>query len=242
MNLVLLFSFSFAKILADENAALTNKDYRLNIHSLLLAQNCIITFRFLDEPMTWSEANEACKNMGARLVEIDSKAENNRIVKEIRKMGYKERHFWMGLTDLRKEGVWRLESTGRKPSYTNWAAGEPNDAAGGEDCAHLRIGPRPNYNDTWVDQDCKLKIDAKFHKGEYKFFALCESVKMSKIFSIGILPVIIESSTKIDFPCRQGGCPHPGTYSSPPSFWRCYSCLRSQEETSKGKCRQPNQY
>ena len=54
-------------------------------------------------------------------------------------MGYKERHFWMGLTDLRKQGAWRLESTGRKPSYTNWAAGEPND--GGEDCAHLRIEP-----------------------------------------------------------------------------------------------------
>ena len=56
MKLVLLFSFSFAKIRTDEKAALTNKVYRLNIHSLLLAQNCIIAFRFLDEPMTCPEA------------------------------------------------------------------------------------------------------------------------------------------------------------------------------------------
>ena len=148
----------------------------------------------------------------------------------------------MGLTDLRKEGVWRLESTGRKPSYTNWAEGEPNDADGGEDCAHLRIGLWPNYNDSWVDQDCKFKMDGMFHKGDYKFFALCESVNMPKSFSIGILPDIIESSTKIDFPCRQEGCSNPGTYSCPPSSWRCCSYLRSQEETSKGKCREPNQY
>ena len=106
--------------------------------------------------MTWSEANEACKNMGARLVEIDSRAENNRIVKEIRKMGYKERHFWMGLTDLRKEGVWRLESTGRKPSYTNWAAGEPNNVCSDEDCAHLRLGLWPDAKSTWVNQQCNI--------------------------------------------------------------------------------------
>ena len=189
--------------------------------------------------MDWFEANEACKNLGARLVEINSKEENDLIIGKIKELPFKKRHFWMGLTDLRKEGVWRLESTGRKPSYTNWAAGEPNDAAGGEDCAHLRIGPWPNYNDSWVDQDCKFKIDKEFHKGDYKFYAVCESVKT---FSIGILPHIIESSTKIDFPCRQAGCRHPGTYSCPPSSWRYCSYLRSQEETGKGKCREPNQY
>ena len=124
--------------------------------------------------MTWSEANEACKNMGTKLVEIDSRAENNGIVREIRKMGYKERHFWMGLTDLRKEGVWRLESTGRKPSYTNWAAGEPNDH-GGEDCAHLRIEPGTNIV-AWNDHECNSKRDEIFHWQKHTFHAICESL------------------------------------------------------------------
>ena len=125
--------------------------------------------------MTWSEANEACKNMGTKLVEIDSRAENNGIAREIREIGYKERHFWMGLTDLRKEGVWRLESTGRKPSYTNWAAGEPNDADGGEDCAHLRIEPGTNIV-AWNDHECNSKRDEIFHWQKHTFHAICESL------------------------------------------------------------------
>ena len=80
----------------------------------------------------------------------------------------------MGLTDLRKEGVWRLESTGRKPSYTNWAAGEPNDAAGGEDCAHLRIEPGTNIV-AWNDHECNSKRDEIFHWQKHTFHAICES-------------------------------------------------------------------
>ena len=72
----------------------------------------------------WFEANKTCKNRGARLVEIDSAKENDQIVREIKRRGYKERHFWIGSTDLKQEGIWRLESTGQKPGYTNWT-GDP---------------------------------------------------------------------------------------------------------------------
>ena len=43
-----------------------------------------ITLRFLAKPMDWFEANESCKNLGARLVEIDSEEENDQIVKKSR--------------------------------------------------------------------------------------------------------------------------------------------------------------
>ena len=70
------------------------------------------------------------------------------------------------------EGIWRLESTVQKPGYTNWAAGEPNNAVGGEDCAHLRIGLRPDVKGTWVDQQCNIKKDEIFLHGNHTFHAL----------------------------------------------------------------------
>ena len=72
------------------------------------------------------------------------------------------------------EGIWRLESTGQKPGYTNWAAGEPNNAVGGEDCAHLRLGLRPDVKGTWVDQQCNILKDGIFRNGQHVFHALCE--------------------------------------------------------------------
>ena len=70
-----------------------------------------ITSRFKAAPMSWFEANKFCKNIGAKLVEINSEEENAAIVDEINKRKFQENkmYFWIGLTDLRKEGVWKLE-------------------------------------------------------------------------------------------------------------------------------------
>ena len=41
--------------------------------------------------MSWFEANETCRNMGTGLVEINSEEENDLIVDEINRLGYKNR-------------------------------------------------------------------------------------------------------------------------------------------------------
>ena len=72
---------------------------------------------------------------------------------------YSENKWWMGLTDQVSEGVW-FWVDGSFPSYTNWHAGEPNDAGGNEDCAQLnRFG-----DDTWNDEPCSRE-----------FYYICES-------------------------------------------------------------------
>ena len=57
--------------------------------------------------MSWYQAEKYCKKGGMKLVEINSEEENRSIVDEINTNGYKDRkmYFWMGMTDLRKEGT-----------------------------------------------------------------------------------------------------------------------------------------
>ena len=73
--------------------------------------------------MKWFEAKSFCKKLGAKLLEIDSSAENKAILGEIKKRGYhqQKKQFWLGLTDRRREGRWVLESTLKEPRFKNWA-------------------------------------------------------------------------------------------------------------------------
>ena len=92
--------------------------------------------------MSWTAAESFCRGYGARLVEIDSSAENTIIEDEITKVGIQT---WIGLTGATTEGVWKWAS-GRTPSYMNWASSQPN---GDGDCSRI-------YPDTdgWWDGSC----------------------------------------------------------------------------------------
>ena len=71
--------------------------------------------RFNDSPMNWYTANNFCKRMKAKLLEIDSSYENREVWKEIRGRGFNQqkKQFWLCLTDRGREGQWVYESTGR---------------------------------------------------------------------------------------------------------------------------------
>ena len=113
--------------------------------------------------MSWFAANSYCKSVGAKLVEIDSEEENAAIVGEIEKGGYKNRSmfFWIGLTDLREEGTWKLASDGANTTFLNWHNREPNNYGGNEDCAHIRSGGCPDWDHSaWADLDCSKTMVA----------------------------------------------------------------------------------
>jgi len=133
--------------------------------------------------MSWFAANEHCKRQGGMLVEIDSEEENTTLVEEINRRGYTNRsmNFWIGLTDFESEGNWSLASDHSKPSYLNWHKNsEPNNGGGflgNEDCAIIRIGPKPSWKDTWSDLRCKAETVHYWNDGQrqaYSLHALCE--------------------------------------------------------------------
>ena len=137
--------------------------------------------------MSWFAANNYCKSVGAKLVEINSEEENAAIVGEIERGGYKDRrmYFWLGLTDLDDERTWKLASNGEEADYLNWdtsypQAPEPNNHGGNEHCAHMRTGPCTSWKDTWADLDCNTSLvtitctDMGSRPVDYTKHALCE--------------------------------------------------------------------
>ncbi len=71
-------------------------------------------------------------------------------------------YYWIGLTDLFQEGNFIWASTGEKATYTNWWAGQPDNAGNQtEHFAHLYPTGR---NRTWND----------FYNDKTDIFALCQ--------------------------------------------------------------------
>ena len=85
--------------------------------------------------MLWTDAKQACINMGGHLVTSTSLAENNFLF-SLWPNG------WIGLTDEVNEGVWQWV-TGEPYSWSYWNSGEPNNA-GNEDYIQFVGGGRWN--------------------------------------------------------------------------------------------------
>ena len=103
------------------------------------------------------------------MIEIESSEENDAVVQEIVRRGFKsqKKEPWIGLSDADSEGTFKWVSTGREPNYTNWVRGAPNNGNGNEDCAYYNYA----YNN-WND----LRCDRKGTLSSYHSVALCEKL------------------------------------------------------------------
>ena len=142
-----------------------------------------VSHSFVEDPrMSWFESDNECKRKGGKLVEIDSEEENAALVEEIKRRGFTEKrmNFWLGLTDLGNEGDWRLASNGEKPEYENWHLGQPNNGGENQNCARLRIGPLPEWKDTWSDIKCTSDTLRNGDNPSFSMHALCEFERSTK--------------------------------------------------------------
>ncbi|SVB86895.1 uncharacterized protein METZ01_LOCUS239749, partial [marine metagenome] len=100
---------------------------------------------------TWTGADEIIQSWGGvgfHMATVTSAEENYFINMAT------NREVWIGFTDQDSEGEW-VWVTGEPVGYTNWAGGEPNDAGGHEDWAHLWANGywndhNPNYETRFV--------------------------------------------------------------------------------------------
>lgn len=109
----------------------------------------------------WLASRDKCRlQLGGDLVSIDDGAENAFVKSRL------AADAWIGANDRAIESRWAWSSdgvllwqgtAGGTPllgSYTAWSSGEPNAAAGGDDCAQMRLG-----DGTWMDRDCAASYD-----------------------------------------------------------------------------------
>ncbi|XP_033107429.1 macrophage mannose receptor 1-like isoform X2 [Anneissia japonica] len=89
-----------------------------------------------------------CRNIGGDLVTIHDQHVNAFITTKLKDLDYP---MWIGLSDLTTNKQFRW-TDGTTVDYTNWAAGEPNEAGGGEDCVEL-IGSEYQAG-LWNDNSC----------------------------------------------------------------------------------------
>nr|XP_034318527.1 perlucin-like protein [Crassostrea gigas]XP_034321394.1 perlucin-like protein isoform X3 [Crassostrea gigas] len=73
-------------------------------------------YKFSSYTATFKDAVVICNNNGARLLELQSKVEENWIDLQCRVRGYGF-GVWLGLTDLQREGQYVTMSDARRPHY-----------------------------------------------------------------------------------------------------------------------------
>ena len=104
-------------------------------------------YLFCRDNRTWSVARGDCASVGYHLATIEDAAEDAWI--DTRIDGFSSgSQWWVGYNDLTVEGYWDWD--GPYSTYTNWAANEPNDWGGDEDCAILNTWS----GGEWNDADC----------------------------------------------------------------------------------------
>ncbi|XP_013882029.1 CD209 antigen-like protein E [Austrofundulus limnaeus] len=113
--------------------------------------NC---YYFDTDELNWTESRSFCRDVGGDLVKIDSREEQEFLVRRLRdKMISIEDWFWIGLTDLETEGSWLWVD--RSPlDKSFWINGEPNNV-GNEDCVALTVDRADGDLQTWNDFPCR---------------------------------------------------------------------------------------
>jgi hypothetical protein len=95
-------------------------------------------YKRFDTAKTWSQAKNACANLGGHLATVTSQAENdwiwNKFGASTPVVGGVNKAFWLGGTDAAVEGQW-IWVTGESWNYSNWAEGEPNNYGSGQNYA-----------------------------------------------------------------------------------------------------------
>ena len=105
---------------------------------------------------SWEEARTKCSQDGtggtkAELAAPHSSTENEWFVDKAAALGLST--FWLGITDTELEGTWKNQH-GLSQSFFNWWPGQPDNAAGNQDCA--ATGGTWGYK--WDDGTCTYPL------------------------------------------------------------------------------------
>nr|XP_054596861.1 hepatic lectin-like [Nothobranchius furzeri] len=119
-------------------------------------------YYFSNISLSWKESRSFCEDLGADLVKIDSREEQEFLVEKVETVvmdGIWE-SFWIGLTDSEVEGNWTwVDGSPLNSRMKFWLEGQPDNSkarsASGEDCVTILTRGAEDLN-IWNDDVCIL--------------------------------------------------------------------------------------
>ncbi|XP_049315382.1 C-type lectin 37Db [Bactrocera dorsalis] len=128
--------------------------------------------------MNWFDAVLYCRNYDSDLTVIESEAETYALSFYLTTNGHSGKHFWLGATDLAKEGKFMSLKDGRPMLYAKWSGGQPDNAGQNENCVHLW----PVHDIFYMnDNNCMAKL-----------YAICELRQPKKTCDVCDLKNLME--------------------------------------------------
>ena len=110
-------------------------------------------YAYVDKPESWFDAQSLCRATGGFLAEIQNVQQND-LMKKLLSDNKASSHIWLGGDDLFQEGKWFWAHSGIPvDDFTDWHAGQPDDANSGENCMQLHSSWKQ-----WNDGDCDIKV------------------------------------------------------------------------------------
>ncbi|XP_044065012.1 CD209 antigen-like protein A isoform X2 [Siniperca chuatsi] len=64
-------------------------------------------YHFSSDKLDWLKSRDSCAEMGSHLTILHTMEQHDALEKEARRIGGFDYHFWIGLSDIEKEGDWR---------------------------------------------------------------------------------------------------------------------------------------
>ncbi|XP_054912732.1 ladderlectin-like [Poeciliopsis prolifica] len=101
----------------------------------------VVTFQ-----KSWAAAEKHCQHLDSHLASFHNIDEYNFIRQLIFKTTQAHTRTWLGGYDSPGEGIW-FWSDGSRLTFTNWAAGEPNNGGDKEHCMDMNVQGRDFVND-----------------------------------------------------------------------------------------------
>ena len=102
---------------------------------------------FLTKQRSWSLARAYCETYQMQLVSIETKEEDQAILKKWPIKDASQEQYWTSGSDFGHEGLWVWTSTGKSFTYTNWAQDEPNNGGGDQNYLTMGYGSDPKWDD-----------------------------------------------------------------------------------------------
>ncbi|XP_059382944.1 macrophage mannose receptor 1-like [Carassius carassius] len=144
---------------------------RITLMSVLLTvvvSSSLRQYHFVNQNMSWTEAQRYCREKYTDLVSINDMNEQNDINQLLQRENRTDR-VWIGLQDA---WVWSLNNSdfyrGNESQFRKWGSNQPN---GDGDCIYM------NNDGQWHDMDCKTQKHFICYNGSSKGFVPVQEQK-----------------------------------------------------------------